>query len=33
LKEEYWEKFMALHLKMVSWELNTMMNYTVCIKI
>jgi hypothetical protein len=33
LKEEYWEGFMALHVKMMSGELNTMMNYTVCIKI
>jgi hypothetical protein len=33
LKEEYLEGYMALHVKMVSGELNTMMNYTVCIKI
>jgi hypothetical protein len=33
LKEEYWEEFMALHVKMVSGELNTVMNYTVCINI
>jgi hypothetical protein len=33
LKEEYCKGFMAVHVKMVSGELNTMMNYTVCIKI
>jgi hypothetical protein len=32
-KEEYWEEFMALRVKNVSGQLNTMMNYTFCIKI
>jgi hypothetical protein len=33
LKEEHKRRFMALHVKMVSRELNTMKNYTVCTKI
>jgi hypothetical protein len=32
LKEEYWEGFMAVHVKTVSGELNTVMNYTVCMR-
>jgi hypothetical protein len=32
LEEEYWERFMALQVKM-SGKLNTVMKYTVCLKL